>query len=697
MNIYKCAILCVALNVVSVCMAQSDTVYLRNENFDDVELDEVVVTSNREETKKHLAPSVVQVLNNRKLELTRSCVVADALPFQAGVRVEDDCQNCGYKQARINGLDGHYSQILINSHPMFSAVSNLYGLEQIPANMIGRVEVMRGGGSALYGASAVGGTINIITKEPERNSADVSHTFSALENSSFDNNTTLNASVLTPDKKAGISIFAQNRIRQGYSYYDDGYTTLPQLKTQSVGTNLYFKTSSYSKLSFDYYLLKDDRRGGNDFDSIPEKSNIAETAQHTIHNGTANYYWSSQNGKYYFNLYSGIAYVNRNSYTGGYGTDEDPDLNADRYYSKTNDLTWALGGLYRYKMDTCWFLPADLTVGGEYTGDHIDDYAIGFDTREKQRTGIGSLYAQNEWKNHRWGFLLGLRMDKHNLIDHPIFSPRVNLRYSPNEKWSFRATYSDGFRAPQIFDEDLHIEMAAGNRFKVYLADDLKEERSHSYTISSDLNTSFGKTRFEWMMEGFLTDLNDIFAERETGIIDEQGNEKIERYNGSGAKVMGITTELRTLFPKYVTMELSFTAQKSEYDELEHWSDEAPDVKRMFRSPNLYGYMDVDVTPVKNFTIGLSGTYTGSMLVQHLAGSGTDVDVAVETPNFWDFNVKLNYSFLIQCVKVDVSTGVKNLFNSFQKDLDRGAERDGAYIYGPSLPRNFFAGLSIHL
>ena len=92
-----------------------------------------------------------------------SCL-AQGLSFQPGVRVEDDCQNCGFTQVRINGLDGHYSQILVDSHPVFSSLTGVYGLEQIPANMIERVEVLRGGGSALYGSSAIGGTINIITQ-----------------------------------------------------------------------------------------------------------------------------------------------------------------------------------------------------------------------------------------------------------------------------------------------------------------------------------------------------------------------------------------------------------------------------------------------------------------------------------------------------------------------------------------------------
>ena len=138
-------------------------------------LDQVVVTGSKSEQKRRNSPVLVGVLNNQLFNLVSARSLADGLNFQPGVRVENDCQNCGFTQVRINGLDGHYSQILMNSRPVFSALTGVYGLEQIPANMIERVEIMRGGGSALFGSSAIGGTVNIITKDPVANYAEAGH------------------------------------------------------------------------------------------------------------------------------------------------------------------------------------------------------------------------------------------------------------------------------------------------------------------------------------------------------------------------------------------------------------------------------------------------------------------------------------------------------------------------------------------
>lgn len=81
-----------------------------------------------------------------------------------------------------------------------------------------------------------------------------------------------------------------------------------------------------------------------------------------------------------------------------------------------------------------------------------------------------------------------------------------------------------------------------------------------------------------------------------------------------------------------------------------------------------------------------------------MAGSGTPVDKAVDTPSFFDANFKINYELKIfKTACLDFSVGVMNIFNSYQKDFDQGALRDSGYIYGPSLPRSLMAGIKLHI
>lgn len=103
------------------------------------------------------------------------------------------------------------------------------------------------------------------------------------------------------------------------------------------------------------------------------------------------------------------------------------------------------GSQYVYSFGKCIFMPADLTAGIEFNQDKLEDNMWGYHRTVDQKVNIGSAFFQNEWKNEHWGFLIGGRLDKHNLIDHVIFSPRANLRYNPTENINLRFSYSSGF------------------------------------------------------------------------------------------------------------------------------------------------------------------------------------------------------------------------------------------------------------
>ncbi len=109
-------------------------------------IDEVVVTGTKTFKRQTDAAVIVNVIDSKLLAQTQSCNISEGLKFQPGLRVETDCQTCNYTQLRMNGLGGGYSQILINGRPVFSPLTGLYGMEQIPANMVERIEVVRGGG-----------------------------------------------------------------------------------------------------------------------------------------------------------------------------------------------------------------------------------------------------------------------------------------------------------------------------------------------------------------------------------------------------------------------------------------------------------------------------------------------------------------------------------------------------------------------
>lgn len=656
-------------------------------------LDQVVVTSSKSQVTRRESPALVSVITSSIFNRVGACSLADGLNFQPGVRVENDCQNCGFTQVRINGLDGHYSQILMNSRPVFSALTGVYGLEQIPANMIDRVEVMRGGGSALFGSSSIGGTINIITKDPMVNSAQLSHTITSIGPSgSLDNNTTMNASVVTPNSKAGIFIYGQSRHRDGYDDNDDGFTEVAQLNTQTIGARTFLRPSDMTRLTVEYHNTHEYRRGGDLLDQPPHMAMIAEQAEHNINAAEVTFdIWPRQH-RDHVSIYSALQNTRRKSYYGSY-----MDPNA---YGRTGDIVVTAGSQWTHHIGRFLFMPSELIAGLEYSFNRLHDVTIGYDHNILQKVNIYSGYLQNEWRNKLWGFLVGARLDKHSMIHSAIISPRANIRFNPNDNVNFRLSYSTGFRSPQAYDEDFHVAIVGGERVVTVLAPNLRQESSQSVSMSADLYHRFGNVQTNLLIEGFFTDLRDVFALRQLEGTDAQGNAVLERYNGSGARVLGLNIEAKAFFSNHFDMQAGLTWQRSRYKTPEVWSDN-PDVKpekRMFRTPDTYGYLTANWNITRKLKASLSGTYTGHMIVQHLAGSGTPIDVAVRTPQFFDASLKVSYNFkILDVVTLNASAGMSNIFNSYQNDFDLGPDRDSGYIYGPSLPRCLTANLQISI
>ncbi|MBT7242638.1 MAG: TonB-dependent receptor plug domain-containing protein, partial [Flavobacteriaceae bacterium] len=225
-------------------------------------LDEIVLTGSKTYKRQTNSAVIVGVINSETLNNIQACNLSEGLKFQPGLRVETDCQTCNYTQLRMNGLAGGYSQILINGRPIFSPLTGLYGLEQLPTNMIERIEVVRGGGSSLYGSSAIGGTVNIITKVPKKNSYELNSFYQNINGKADDIVFSGNASLVSENKNSGVAFFFNHRDRDWYDENDDNYSELPKLENTSFGTNLFFLPKDNQKLEISISNLNEYRYGG---------------------------------------------------------------------------------------------------------------------------------------------------------------------------------------------------------------------------------------------------------------------------------------------------------------------------------------------------------------------------------------------------------------------------------------------------
>ena len=667
-------------------------------------IDNVVVTANKYATKQKEVATIVNVISPLIIESTASNSMADVLNFQTGLRVEETCSNCGVPQIRINGLEGPYTQILMDSRPIFSSLASVYGLEQLPTGMVDRIEVIRGGGSALYGANAIAGVVNIITKEPSRNFFNVSNSSSFTERGTYDINTNLNASVVSENQKAGIYLFGVQRNRQQYDRDDDGFSDIPHLNSTTAGFRSFFKTSEYSKLTAEYHHTTEYRRGGYGIDSLqPHESPLCEQLRHNIDAATAKWDMYSTDSRHFISAYTSFQHIARDSY---FGTNMNPNA-----YGKSTDIVSVTGAQYRFSY-ACGIANADLSAGAEYSYNQLRDQILGYGRNTLQRVHLGGGYVQNEWKTTAWSALIGGRLEQHSLLKKPVFSPRANVRWSPivNGKSTItgnplpltdlivRLSYASGYRAPQIYEEDLHVGAVGGEVSLISLDENLRPEYSHSVSGSLDMYKRLGKFDFNVTLEGFFTQLNDVFTLVENGH-DAHGNLLLTRTNASGARVAGVNVEAKLGYGHLLSFQAGYTYNYSRYIEPLQWSENpniAPQT-RMFRTPEHYGYFLLNIEPVKNFHILTNGKVTGSMLIQHFAGYVPE-DEEVVTPVFFEWDVKLCYDIpLYKHYTLEINAGVKNILDHFQRDLDKGMDRDAGFVYGPAAPRTFFAGVNLKI
>lgn len=671
----------------------------------------VVITASRNEISRNDATTVVNVLDSKTMEATQSANVAEGLNFQPGVRVENNCQNCGFTQLRMNGMEGPYTQILIDGHAVMSALSNVYGLEQIPADMIQRIEVVRGGGSVLYGSNAIAGTVNIITKEPSEDSFEASANMSMLDENTSGRLLSFNSSLVNDDKTAGLFLFAQHRKRDSFNanpgdLWDkngdgiketkDSFSELAKMNLNSFGFRGYFRPAKQQKLSLEYHHLGEFRRGGNDFNVMAHMADIAEQVKSNVDGGSIEYDFLSENLKHDVELYNSVQMVDRETY---YGAEEDPNA-----YGRTNELTNNSGVQYTGYFDKLLFAKSTLVAGMEYKYSDLDDDKIGTDGATpiiRQSIRNFGAFMESEWELDKLKFKVGARLDRHSLLDHPVISPRVNVLYDVLPSTQVRLTYSEGFRAPQVFDEDLHIEVSGAQAVRTINSDNLVEEQSRSYSASADYSGLVGDWQSYFLMEGFFTRLQEQFVKEIQ--IDENDNAFLYRKNGSGANVYGINLEGKIAPSEKWQFSFGFTSQKSKYNEKEVvWApqsgntDSIVSTKNILRTPENYGYFVTSWNPGKEFSVSLNGTYTGSMLVPHIINPENEFTRITKSGEFLDLGVKLAKDFTLpNNITISVYGGVKNLLDHYQNDFDAGINRDSGYIYGPAMPRTVFFGVKL--
>lgn len=684
------------------------------------QLNQVVVTATRSHLDRRESPIAVQVLGEDLLKATQSISVAEGLSFRPGLRMEYNCQNCGFSQVRLNGLSGPYTQILIDGRPTFSALSGVYGLEQLPSSMIERVEVVRGGGSSMYGGNAIAGTVNLITKEPATDEWEIRSQTTLLGMRAPDQ--VIQGHAAWVDGSSGFQLWSSVRSREPFNanpdaLYDrdgdgvaetkDDFSEITKLRSAALGGRYWYRPNANSRLQFEGRGLYEFRRGGNRFDYKAHEADIAEQLIHRVGGVNGQYEWMSKDGLQRWTVYGAATFTNRESYygAGGNSPDSATRARAQLFYGDTQDEIANAGMLYGWGPNEFH----SFLIGLDYQYNHVQDVMPGYQRNIDQTVSTPAVFAQWKWNiNEFFTFQTGARYDRPiisssnafggepvylNTSTYDAVNPRVSILYKVRRNFRIRSSFATGFRAPQAFDEDLHLSTLGGAARIVRLSNNLQVERSNSWNLGLEWDHKIGIWEGRTTIDGFYTQLIQPFVDLPfTGALVENGDTialfDTKANDPNGAFVSGVNIETEWVSPKW-TLQAGWTLQRARYEEAIEWYPGYSSTQ-MLRAPWSYGYAVAGYFPAEHWEIDLSATFTGSMLTPN-----ERIGTLVTTPFFADINLSVQRTWDIKNAHFSVEAGVYNILDSYQNDVEVGWERDANYFFGPIRPRSLYLSLSL--
>ncbi len=553
-------------------------------------LGEVVVTGTLKEVSRADSPVPVEIITPQLFRKNPTPSLFEAVGMVNGVQPQINCNVCNTGDIHINGMEGPYTMILIDGMPIVSGLSTVYGLSGIPNSLVERIEVVKGPASSLYGSEAMGGIINVITKNPLRAplvSADVFATGWGEYNA--------DASVKFKAGKAvsllGVNYFTyQNRHDKNH----DGFTDLPLQNRVSVFQKWNFERKNDRVASLAARYVYEDRWGG-------------ETRWNQRWRGSDSIYGES-------------IFTNRAEIIGQYQLPVKEKIMAQLSYNYHLQDSWygntpyyaqqqvAFGQLY---WDKKLNEAHSMLLGTSFRYTYYDDNTPGTASADSlhpqnapMRTPLPGLFVQDEWAFHPKQVLLaGYRYD-YDRNHGSIHSPRLAYKLSPNERNTIRASAGTGFRVVNLFTED-HAALSGAR--EVVITEKLNPERSFNSNLNYTLSVPTEKVLLHFDLTGFYS----YFSNKIVGDFDTDPR-KIIYDNLRGHAIsqgVSLNTDLTFRFPLKISTGITY---------MDVWlneENEAGNLERIqqLHAPRWSGTFVISYALPANFTVDFTGRWTGPM------------------------------------------------------------------------------------
>ena len=545
------------------------------------ESDKMVVTSTMSEKIIKDAPGAIEVITTRDLIEMNAQTLADALLDAAGLVVTTESGRI--IRPGIRGTGNKHTLVLIDGRRIVSGFKDMSGIEQIPVEMVSRIEVVRGPASALYGSDAVGGVINIITKKPSDSlSAGGSFSFGQTTYSEGDE---YNGSAYAGSSfdKFGFFIAGGYRDKDRFDLDNAAPDDSDEISMTSLGARFTYDINSSNSLITGFEAIDRDFAGLRDLQNMDRERAINDKrlSCYIEYDGklaqTGTLMLRANRSEHENNL---TITPPTNPIAGSIGDESHAERSLNQFEGRYTDM---LNNSHL------------LTFGAEYVEETRTD-ASGMDND----VDTLSLYLQDEYQIIDPLYLvMSVRWDDYSDYGSE-WTPRASLTYSIKSNFRFKASYGMGFRAPDFLELYVPTYMKQGKQ--IYEPNpSLEAESSKSFEAGVEGEYKDFQGRITWF-DNSIEDMIDAVYYTSTGS-GKSLKEYFQYRNISKASMHGLELEGSLKLPAHFTLTGNFSYLKTKDETTGKELEGKPDCKGSLKLGYNYNPMGI--------RLNLRATYLG--------------------------------------------------------------------------------------
>ena len=523
---------------------------------DSVELDPIVVTASHTPKSLKDAPVVTRLITLRDIKIVDATNIQDMLT-QEIPGLEFGFAMSQETSLNMSGFGGNAVLFLVDGERMAGETMDNVDYNRLNLDNVGRIEIVKGASSALYGSNAVGGVVNIISRESlEPWTANANTRFNTFGNewrhgASFSFNT---------KKWNSLTNFQHTRI--------DPIDLPKPYSSEEIAIELMKKAQGQP---YDERVLNDDsnlsRLYGQKTYNVKERLTWRPSDQLTLIGRGGYFFRASERDTYdyHFNAYSA-------GLKGKYAWEPGRYLELSYAYDQYDKANFMPDGTRTHDHDysnrqhvahALYCLPlqsstVNLLLGADYLNDYLTTYQFVDNTSHSQNNIDG--YAQLDWNiTPRFNVVGSVRYDHFSASSLNALTWRLALVYK--FPWmTFRANYASGFRAPTLKEMYMHFDM--GNMgYWIIGNPDLEPEKSNNFNVAIERQN---RIRNSGILDGVynftLMGYCNLFDKRITTIdYTYEGKESALYWNEDGVNVWGIDVSMGHYFDWGLTLKLNYS------------------------------------------------------------------------------------------------------------------------------------------